>query len=173
MGAETAFDELDKECPLTYAPNLLQVLKCSNPPPISFFRTLPEPTNNVTWGVYAMLLEKDDSPARLYVGSGTRVSGSVQARFRDYDKPANHPRLVKCYVQKGCRISHIGLLAWCPVPVAHRVATLRVRMVTIEATFAYIFAACPASSMDYSNTMNHDAASCNMIIRLKLLYFER
>lgn len=145
---ETAFDKINAECPLTCAPGLLETLKFPTPPSLEFFRSLPSPPVEPVWGLYLMLLEKPGCDARLYGGSGTRYSGGVQVRLRDYDKQELLPRLVKHYLALGYKITHRGLVCWCPIPSEFTSGTVRVRMIALEATLGYIFATVPESSVD-------------------------
>ncbi|OIW34921.1 hypothetical protein CONLIGDRAFT_710183 [Coniochaeta ligniaria NRRL 30616] len=69
---------------------------------------------------------------------------------REALKPLNDlaPKLVQLYLDKAYTITHQGVLCWCPVPSDFTTGTVRVRMVALEATLAYIFAACLETSID-------------------------
>ncbi|KAK2788660.1 Alpha subunit of the F1 sector of mitochondrial F1F0 ATP synthase [Onygenales sp. PD_10] len=63
------FENICEQIPLTFAPNLFEILTASDPPTIDFFKTLPELDeipNEKLWGVYALLMEKDGAPPKLY-----------------------------------------------------------------------------------------------------------
>ncbi|KAH0435328.1 hypothetical protein CcaCcLH18_04937 [Colletotrichum camelliae] len=64
------FEAICGQHPLKFANNTYEVLMAKQPPTVDFFRTLPKPNKtSPVWGVYTILLEKVDHPAKLYVGS--------------------------------------------------------------------------------------------------------
>ncbi|KAK6208215.1 hypothetical protein LQW54_006996 [Pestalotiopsis sp. IQ-011] len=98
-------------------------------------------------GVYTLVLEKENFPPRLYIGSGTNATAGVASRFKDYEKEVVLPKLVKVSLEEGFRISHKGLLCWTPIPIARKVPVLRLLM-AIEATFTFLFFAAKESLAD-------------------------
>ena len=68
-----------------FAPGLLDVLQSSTLPAITFFKSLPTDHKKV-WGVYLLVLEKRDPRSKIYIGSGTSVTGGVSSRLCQYDK---------------------------------------------------------------------------------------
>jgi len=148
LGKESAFDEINAECPLTFAPNLLETLKSPSPPSLDYFRSLPNPPVEFVWGLYLVLLEKPGHVPRLYGGSGTRKAGGVQARLEDYYNGQLLPKLVEHYLAKGYTVSHQGLWCWCPMPSEYTTGRVRVRMIALEGTFGYIFGTSPQYEID-------------------------
>lgn len=133
---------------LEFPQGLLSILQGEKPPSIDFFMTLPPPPPTPSWGVYALVLEKENFPPRLYIGSGTNSVGGVASRLRDYEKEVRLPKLVKASLEEGFRISHKGLLCWTSIPVAGKIPVLRLLMVAIEATFTFLFFAAKESIAD-------------------------
>lgn len=72
--------------PLTLPADLDTVLSSDQPPPVTWFRTLPTPSKTLKeWGVYAVVLVHP-SPVtkdKVYIGSGTNALYRVRARQRN------------------------------------------------------------------------------------------
>jgi hypothetical protein len=150
LGTSDSFEEICTATPLSFAPNLLNILKSPTPPPLRFFQTLPKPPGKF-WGVYAVLLTKRGRKLKLYVGSGTEVDYGCLARLAIYrqDKITNKlrrrklsprlPRFVARAYRNGYTLDHAGLLCWTAIPPPERVPRSRVYVVAVEAVFASIF----------------------------------
>ncbi|KAF3803736.1 hypothetical protein GCG54_00004915 [Colletotrichum gloeosporioides] len=120
-----------------------------HPPTLYFFRTLPKPNkSNPVWGVYTLLMEKANHPARLYVGSGTNADHGVVTRLRNYKRETLLPQLVLKALQEGYSISHAGLLCWCARPKPGQAPIARLRIVAVKATMAFVFFAGRPCKMD-------------------------
>jgi hypothetical protein len=131
-----AVDKLAASVFLEFAPGLLDVLQSDSPPSIDYFKGLPSNGNGL-WAVYALVLAKEASRPRLYVGSGTCYTGGVRRRFNNYVNKEELPKYVKRSLDEGYTISHKGLLCWCPIPESSRLRT-RVLFLALEATFSSI-----------------------------------
>ncbi|KAK4190573.1 ATP-1 H+-transporting ATP synthase [Podospora australis] len=134
LGEEGDIDILTQEYPPEFAPGL------ETPPP-----------EKSVWGVYAVVMEKPEFPAKLYIGSGTRSSvlGGVQGRFDEYRGNRNVPSLIRSSQIDGYTKTHQGLLYWQDIPgVTDRIPIQRLRVVALEATFAFIFHAFRESFLD-------------------------
>ncbi|KAK3330471.1 hypothetical protein B0H66DRAFT_63477 [Apodospora peruviana] len=127
-----------------------QYSTCANPPPLSFFSSLPMPTSNNIWGVYTLVVEKAGEKSRLYIGCETAQRGGVQQWLKCYDYGVTLPKCLSSYLDKGYKITSRGLLCWCTQPPAFSVGRTRVRMVALEAYLTYIFGAGPAYEVDDS-----------------------
>ena len=150
LGTRESFEEICTSTPLSFAPNLLNVLKSPTPPPLRFFQTLPKPMGKF-WGVYVVLLTKRGHKSKLYVGSGTEVEYGYLGRLSKYsvDKiskkmrrrklSSSLPRFVARAYRNGYTLDHAGLLCWTAIPPPERVPRGRVRVVAVEAVFASIF----------------------------------
>jgi len=119
---------------LTFATGLLDMLQSDCPPSIDYFKGLPSDGKGF-WGVYALVLEKPGCPPLLYIGSGTSYTGGVHRRFTQYQRHEELPKYVIRALSEGYTISHVGLLAWCPIPTSARLRT-RVFFLALEATFS-------------------------------------
>ncbi|KAJ0291392.1 hypothetical protein COL940_000587 [Colletotrichum noveboracense] len=128
---------------------MYEVLMAKRPPTLDFFRTLPKPNKrNPVWGVYTILMEKANHPAKLYVGSGTNADHGVVTRLRDYKRETLLPQLVLKALQEGYSISHAGLLCWYAMPKPGQAPIARLRVITVKATMAFVFFAGRPCKMD-------------------------
>jgi hypothetical protein len=122
---------------MTLAPGLDDVLVSSTPPSIAFLRTVPLPIELLIWGVYVVIMVDRHGRFRLYIGSGTSVSGGVIQRATNYHQTAsNLPGLVKKAFEDGFSVHHVGLLCWTPIPRPGLVPKIRGRVLAIEAALA-------------------------------------
>ncbi|KAI8150670.1 hypothetical protein K4K50_011982 [Colletotrichum sp. SAR 10_71] len=143
------FEAICGQHPLKFADNMYEVLMAKRPPTLDFFGTLPKPNkSNPVWGVYAILMEKANHPAKLYVGSGTNADHGVVTRLRDYKRETLLPQLVLKALQEGYSISHAGLLCWCAMPKPGQAPIARLRVITVKATMAFVFFAGRPCKMD-------------------------
>ena len=138
LAERASYDSIAAAIPLTLAPRLYDALGSSEPPPVDFFRSLPQPEGK-QWGIYALLLVKHGCPAKLYVGSGTQSDRGVVKRFQDYEQGNSLPRFVDQAFKQGYNISHLGLLCWSAFPPEGLFHRSRARFLAIEAAFTYIF----------------------------------
>ncbi|KAI8219322.1 hypothetical protein K4K54_009584 [Colletotrichum sp. SAR 10_86] len=128
---------------------MYEVLMAKRPPTLDFFRTLLKPNkSNPVWGVYTILMEKANHPAKLYVGSGTNADHGVVTRLRDYKRETLLPQLVLKALQEGYSISHAGFLCWCAMPKPGQAPIARLRVITVKATMAFVFFAGRPCKMD-------------------------
>lgn len=104
----------------------------------------------MVWGVYIVIMDKPNSPVKLYVGSGTNAQYGVLRRLANYRNLDYQvlPRLVLESLQDDYDISHISLLCWAPIPDVGLVPRFRVRMVVAEAVFTFLFFAGPETKLD-------------------------
>ncbi|KAK1838579.1 hypothetical protein CCHR01_18795 [Colletotrichum chrysophilum] len=143
------FEAICGQHPLKFADNMYEVLMAKRPPTLDFFRTLPKPNkSNPVWGVYTILMEKANHPAKLYVGSGTNADHGVVTRLRDYKRETLLPQLVLKALQEGYSISHAGLLCWYAMPKPGQAPIARLRVITVKATMAFVFFAGRPCKMD-------------------------
>lgn len=137
---------------LGFCPGLLEVIRASSPPALSFFRSLPSKPSDThrRWAVYALVLEKPGAIPLIYIGSGTSHDKGIRARFTKYNI-FDHtvPYHVRLAVEKGYAIVHKGLLVWCPLPSAADVPRFRVLFVAIEAALTFLFWAMKSNNKDY------------------------
>lgn len=143
------YDSVAASSPLTMAPSMDAVLSAAVPPPLDFFRSLPDEPEGSHWGVYALLMEKSGSKPGLYIGTGTNADLGVWARMQMY-KPGGSllPRFVKLRFEQGYHISRIALLCWTPVPAPGLAPRVRARFLLLEAAFAVAFHAALAAITD-------------------------
>ncbi|KAJ0339643.1 hypothetical protein COL922a_004190 [Colletotrichum nupharicola] len=143
------FEAICGQHPLKFTDNMYEVLMAKRPPTLDFFRTLPKPNkSNPVWGVYTILMEKANHPAKLYVGSGTNADHGVVTRLRDYKRETLLPQLVLKALQEGYSISHAGLLCWYAMPKPGQAPIARLRVITVKATMAFVFFAGRPCKMD-------------------------
>ncbi|KAL2064913.1 hypothetical protein VTL71DRAFT_4053 [Oculimacula yallundae] len=145
----TTQDVVDKlMSSLTFAPGLLDVVRSSTPPPMSFFKTLPTKYAKL-WAVYALTLEKHACKPKLYIGNSTHSESGVYQRLRQYDTQVNLPVHVRAALDDGYEITHKGLLCWSPIPGPLSRFPLRVLFLALEASFAVLFWAFNTKEKDY------------------------
>jgi hypothetical protein len=116
---------------VTFAPGLLDRLKATSPPTITFFKSLPTRLKK-HWAVYVLVLEKRSYRPKIYVGSGTHAVSGIWERFNQYDNNTNIPMYVKRALDDGYSIVHKGLLCWCPLPSAVTRIPLRALFLVLE-----------------------------------------
>jgi hypothetical protein len=58
------------------------------------------------------------------------------------------PKLVKCYLDKGYKLTHRGLICWYLSPSDFTTGKVRLRMIALKATLSYTFGACPETYVD-------------------------
>jgi hypothetical protein len=122
----------------TFAPGLVSTYYSSEPPTIDFFKTLPEVTDG-KWGVYSVVLEKENCKPQLYIGSGTQATDGVQHRINQYQDMEKRPKFVQRAIEKGYQITHIGLFCWAPIPALGNTPFYRLLFLSLEALFSYTF----------------------------------
>jgi hypothetical protein len=144
----SAYDSIAACSPLTFPPNLHDVLTSSQPPSIDFFKSLPKPTGKM-WAVYGNTFEKAGHKPQLYIGSGTEADYGVSARLSQY-KPddAQLPLLVREAFNRGYHLAHSGLICWTPLPSAGLVPRVRARFLALEAIFTCLFHAAREATTD-------------------------
>lgn len=64
------------EAQVSFAPGLFEVMTSTNPPDISFFKTLPTDVEG-RWGIYVITLERPNHKPRIYIGSRTHPENVV------------------------------------------------------------------------------------------------
>lgn len=144
-----AYDRVARAHPLFFPHGLTQQLWSTKPPSLNFFKRLRTPRGkHKKWGVYFHLLEKRGKRAQLYIGVGTRVSGGVRSRLRDYDLRISLPKFVRRSLARGYKITHSGLLCWSDIPPVARIFEVRARFLVIESVFTAMFYACRQSASE-------------------------
>jgi hypothetical protein len=136
------FDQLCAECPISFAPGLIDVLESDSPPKITFFQSLPAvDLDEYYWAVYGNTFSDGSSEFLFYIGSGTDAEYGVRARIPVYfnrveDKP---PVNIKTAFDDGAELEHCGLLCWARLPRPSLVPRARARFVAVEALFTTLF----------------------------------
>ncbi|KAI7239499.1 hypothetical protein KC330_g1909 [Hortaea werneckii] len=128
---------------VTFAEGLLDTLQSSSAPALDFFSSLPSdllrlPLSSKYIGVYVVLLEKEGSRFKIYIGSGIGLSG-IQPRMYQYDRYECLPNRMLEAVRNGYKITHKGLLCWSPLPDVTTRLAVRVLFRLLEATFTCVF----------------------------------
>ncbi|KAI8935312.1 hypothetical protein NX059_007898 [Plenodomus lindquistii] len=123
---------------ITFAPGVLDSLSSATAPPLSFFTGLSSYIPRNKWGVYVMVLRKRGFLPRLYIGSRTAKKG-VRARISEHYRGILTPKYVAAALEQGFKITHIAMLAECPIPSAANIPRLRVVIVLLEALLACMY----------------------------------
>jgi hypothetical protein len=131
----------------SFASGLFDALRSSTPPSLAFFKSLPSGMHahiffsvlkNV-FAVYVVVMEKAGK-WKIYIGSATNSIDGLLGRARNYK---NHDSNLGTWVLKalaeGWTITHIGLLAWLPLPRLRDQARIRALFLIMEATFTWTF----------------------------------
>ena len=134
--------------PISFVPDLHDVLLASSPPSLEWFKALPAPTYRC-WGIYILVLEKDGFETKLYTGSATNQQSGVQLRWNNYDKLHSLPTLVKKAMDNGYTIVHKGLLCWTPTPLPMGRFFTRALFLLLETVFSLIFWTMRSRSKSY------------------------
>ena len=138
LSSEDLIEQLLSSNSLVFAPGLSDVVRSSTPPAVAWFKSLPT-NNKKVWGIYLLVLEKQDSRVKIYIGSGTSVSGGLSNRLGHYDQKRLLPRHVKTALDEGYTITHKGLLCSASIPSVSEVPMTRLFFVALEATFTFVF----------------------------------
>jgi hypothetical protein len=134
---------------LEFAPGLHDVLSSPTPPSIAFFKSLPFITAGKNWALYAVVMERHNSPTKIYLGSGTDADQGVSHRRKQY--VPGHKQLplhVDIAFKQGYHIAHYGLLCWLPIPTPGLIPRVRARILGVEALFTCLFFAAFAKPTD-------------------------
>ena len=111
-------------CSLAFAPGLFEVLQASEAPSVAYFKSLPTNCKKQWLSTYSCLR-------------------NLAIDQRSTSAPALMPKVVPKYVEKslndGYTLVHKGILCWTPIPSAALVPILRTLIVTLEATFTFVF----------------------------------
>lgn len=125
----------------TFAPGLIELFDAPEAPTLARLKAIPTTVIDC-WGVYLLILEKEGSPSKVYVGSGTNAEYSIPARFEAYEKMDHLPVYVEKAINDGYNITHKKLLCWTPsIPRPGKVPITRLLIVGLEGTLAYLFGA--------------------------------
>ena len=155
LSSQDIVEQLLSSTPLIFAPGLFEVLESSTPPTVSYFKSLPLPTNcKKLWAVYLLVLEKPNCRPRIYIGSATSVRNGLYARFHQYDTGVAIPKYVQQALNDGYLIVHRGLLCSTTLPSAAAVPILRLLFVALEAAFTFVFWAISCKS-EFGHGMAH------------------
>ena len=145
LTSEEAIEKLFETAGINFAPGLLEVIQCDEPPTIEYFKSLPVLPDDIeaqAWGIYVIVLEKEESLPLAYIGSGTNSDYGIRVRLNEYDKGSSYsnlPQHVSGALKDGYTIVHKGLLVEAPVPTAGLMPTIRTLLVTLEGTFQVTF----------------------------------
>jgi hypothetical protein len=78
-----------RDANLQFCPGLLEAINGNEPPPISFFETLPPNTTKAEWGVYGLIMTSFQiEKGSLYIGEASEATRGVTSRFQFYDRMA-------------------------------------------------------------------------------------
>lgn len=124
---------------VTFCDGLLAIAWSRVPPPITWFESLSADIPKHVWGVYVIILRKSGEIPLLYIGSGTASYRGVRARIKEHHEHVLCPVNVKHALDYGYHISHIALLAHCPIPSAANIPRIRTVFVVLEACFSGLF----------------------------------
>jgi hypothetical protein len=140
---QTVLETFFSSASVAFAPGLYEVLQSSTPLALSFFKSLPtECSDPRRWGVYVLVLEKQGSRPKIYIGSGTSARYGVRIRFQQYSRMSSLviSDCLQTAVKNGYIVSHKGLLCWtASLPSAADVPTTRVFFVALDAAFCFLF----------------------------------
>jgi len=152
---ESTMENIAQFSPLGFALGLLSTFRSDTAPTISYFKTLPMYLDN-RWAVYLLVLEKDGHRPRIYIGSATNSQGGIKYRMTTYtrrSRTGNHDSTVSYYVhtslEEGYDITHKGLLAWTPKPLASERYNLRCFFLVMETFFTLSLWAMKSRTKDY------------------------
>jgi hypothetical protein len=123
----------------TFCPGLFDVLNAATAPSLRWFESLPDAVPTHVWGVYVLVLKKPGHTPLIYIGSGTAFYRGVRARLSEHRHNKVSPRYLKDALRQGYKITHIALLAHCPIPNASHVPILRTVLVALEAALTCTF----------------------------------
>lgn len=126
--------------PLSFATGLFECLQGLRSPTISFFKTLSTLYRGL-WGIYLVLLEKENERPKIYIGSGCGLPQGVVSRLRKHRLGNDEPRFCALAKQKGFRITYMGLLCSSPIPSADKVPQTRLIYLALEAMLSFTMGA--------------------------------
>jgi hypothetical protein len=94
FSTEEVLSEILSAASLSFCPGLLEAIGGTDPPGMSFFKSLPTDVHK-RWGIYALVLERHNVMPLVYVGSGTQATAGIRSRWLEYDRKHNLPIYVK------------------------------------------------------------------------------
>lgn len=149
--SEDQLEELMEDSSSCFADGLVDALQSSVPPTVEFFKGLPSsiPITGVSWGVYAIVLEKQGHRPHVYVGSGTHMAKGLFGRLKEYDIRFHLPTKVEELLNEGYTITHKGLFCWAPLPRNAIRLDVRNLYLIMECTFSLVFWTMKSKRDDY------------------------
>jgi hypothetical protein len=153
LSSEARLSELFRLANFTFCPDLFAILRGAEPPSIEWFLSLTTFVPKNVWGIYAIVLKKQNHRDLLYIGSATASKRGVRSRFGEYNSKKHLGKNVREALRNGYTIRHKALLAWCPIPRASKIPTYRTVVIALEAVFACYFWAMARCDHDYG--FNH------------------
>lgn len=141
--------QLFRATALSFADGLLDVIQCTHPPGVAYFKSTPPNKKNV-WAVYVVVLEKPGCRPKIYIGSGTNATRGSTVRDDHYRKLETLPINVQRALNDGYTVQHFGLLCWTPIPTAAKQWRVRALFLALEATLSFLFGAMVSKDKDYS-----------------------
>ena len=164
LDSEKTILKLLLEANVSVAPGVAEALTAKQPPTRTLFDALPEDVSR-WWGVYLMVLTKDECQDLVYVGTGTNAHSGIRTRFRDYDINNCIPARVSKALKSGYKVAKKGLLCWAPLPAARNVPDFRILFLVLEAMCTFRFWIFPREagfgSDDFQSFCPWDKSSLN------------
>lgn len=141
-------EQLLSDSLLLFAPVLLEVVRASTPPSLSYFKNLPTDVRKC-WAIYLLVFEKAGCRPKIYVGSDTSGVWGTAKWFQDYDNQTTLPTYIRRALKDSYTILCKGLLCWSPIPAPSRRFPVRASFLAIEATLSIVLWATVPRTNDY------------------------
>jgi hypothetical protein len=146
----TVYADVVSSSPLTVAPIISDLLTSTSPPTsVQFMSNLPLFGKKKLWGAYGLVLKKDGSPDKLYVGTGLDARDGVYSRLDCYKHLRRLPRFVERALEDGYTITASGLLCWTDLPTPSLAPRLNARFKMLESVFTILLRASFPTSCDF------------------------
>jgi hypothetical protein len=123
----------------TFCDGLFSVLQAADPPPLSWFESLPFGAPKNVWGIYVLVLKKRGYPPLLYLGSGTSTRRGLRSRLASHLARHACPHYVLEALKAGYTITHTATLVHIPIPAAADVPWVRTVIIALEAALSCVF----------------------------------
>lgn len=133
----------------TFCFGLLEILRADDPPSLLWIKSLSTEIPKNVWAIYVLVLEKRGHRPLLYIGSASSSKRGARARLREHKSGQLSPVHVKKARRRGYKITHMALLAHCPIPAPADMPAIRTVIVAIEAAFSCILWAMCSRQLSY------------------------
>lgn len=139
LDSRSSISALFQLADVSFCCGLQEIILSLAAPSLGWFESLSPVIPKDVWGIYVLVLKNPGYDPLLYIGSGTSTHRGVRARVSEHWRQQVRPACVRQAENFGYEITHITLLAWCPIPSPGEIPRIRTLIVALEAIFSALF----------------------------------